>query len=48
MSLGEATEPAQGRRRAATAFVLVTVTLDVLAMGIIGPVWPMAGKPQPA
>ena len=40
MSQGEAIEPEPGRRRAATAFVLVTVTLDVLAMGIIGPVWP--------
>lgn len=32
--------PAVRSRKAATAFVLVTVTLDVLAMGLIGPVWP--------
>jgi DHA1 family tetracycline resistance protein-like MFS transporter len=29
-----------GGRRAAVAFIFVTVTLDVVASGIIGPVWP--------
>jgi DHA1 family tetracycline resistance protein-like MFS transporter len=29
-----------GRRRAAVAFIFVTVTLDIVAGGVIGPVWP--------
>ncbi len=33
-------EAAQRPRRAAALFVFVTVTLDVLAMGVVGPVWP--------
>jgi DHA1 family tetracycline resistance protein-like MFS transporter len=31
---------AEGRRRAAVAFIFVTVTLDIVAGGVIGPVWP--------
>jgi len=30
----------QGRRNAAVAFIFVTVTLDIVAGGVIGPVWP--------
>ena len=40
MNQDATSSPASGRRAAATAFVLVTVTLDVLALGIVGPVWP--------
>ena len=40
MSADDAATPPSRRLRAATAFVLVTVTLDVLALGIVGPVWP--------
>ncbi|HEY5410105.1 MAG TPA: TCR/Tet family MFS transporter [Caulobacteraceae bacterium] len=29
-----------GRRRAAVAFIFITVTLDIVANGVIGPVWP--------
>lgn len=31
---------AEGRRRAAVTFIFVTVTLDIVAGGVIGPVWP--------
>ena len=30
----------RGRRNAAVAFIFVTVTLDIVAGGVIGPVWP--------
>jgi DHA1 family tetracycline resistance protein-like MFS transporter len=30
----------QGRRNAAVAFIFVTVALDIVAGGVIGPVWP--------
>jgi DHA1 family tetracycline resistance protein-like MFS transporter len=29
-----------GRRRAAAAFIFVTVALDIIAGGVVGPVWP--------
>ena len=29
-----------GRRRAAAVFIYITVLLDVLALGIVAPVWP--------
>jgi DHA1 family tetracycline resistance protein-like MFS transporter len=38
----EARQAAQGtrRRRAAAAFIYITVLLDILALGIVAPVWP--------
>ncbi len=33
-------QPSNGTRRAAVIFILVTVTLDMLAMGMIAPVLP--------
>ena len=38
------TEPAARGRRAAVAFIFITVTLDIVANGVIGPVWPFLVK----
>ena len=35
---------ASGRRKAAVAFIFITVTLDIVAGGVIGPVWPTLVK----
>ena len=37
-------EHPRGRPRAAVAFIFVTVTLDIVANGVIGPVWPSLVK----
>lgn len=34
------TAAGEGRRKAAVAFIFITVTLDMVANGVIGPVWP--------
>ena len=34
------TDVSGGRRKAAVAFIFITVTLDMVANGVIGPVWP--------
>ncbi len=38
------TAAAPGRRRAAVAFIFITVTLDIVSNGVIGPVWPSLVK----